>query len=203
MPALPRALAKRPSLRRRALLLALGAAALALMLVAPAFAVDCDGITLPDGCLFTATGGDTADPDDGFGVTNAAGVPLWDFYQTLDLQKAGYPISQRSEDGVFTLQAFQKVILQWDPDKSRFNYLNTLDILHNRFSVNLPNVPAHQNLMADAGAPFSQVVQNHLAILDQNSKIKADGWAPGRTRRSAPAVPSISRSRFWRMARRD
>ena len=105
------------------------------------------------GGVFTATGGDTADPDDGFAVTNAAGVALWAFYQTLDLQKAGYPISQRWVDGVFTYQAFQKIILQWDSDKSRFNYLNTLDILHNRHGVNLPNVPAHQNLAADAGAP--------------------------------------------------
>ena len=55
-------------------MLALAVAALALILVAPAFAVDCDGITLPDGCLFTTTGGHTADPDDGFAVTNAAGV---------------------------------------------------------------------------------------------------------------------------------
>ena len=73
---------------------------------------------LDDGCLFTITGGDTPDPDDGYAVTNADDVPLWDFVRERDLQAIGYPISQRWVNGPFTLQAFQKVILQWDPGKS-------------------------------------------------------------------------------------
>ena len=70
-------------------------------------AVACGGIDLEGGCLFTVTGGDTPDPDDGFAVTNADDVPLWDFVQARDLDALGYPISQRWTDGLFTLQAFQ------------------------------------------------------------------------------------------------
>ena len=138
-----------------------------------AAALECDGIALDDGCLFTITGGDTADPDDGFAVTNADGAPLWDFVRERDLQAIGYPISQRWGDGPFTLQAFQKVILQWDPGKQRMNYYNTLDVLANRYpEIELPNVPPHQVLDADQGADFATIKQNHLALLDQNAAIK-------------------------------
>ena len=112
-------------------------------------------------------------PDDGFAVTNADGVPLWDFVRERDLQAIGYPISQRWVNGPFTLQAFQKVILQWDPGKSRMNYYNTLDVLANRYpDVELPNVPPHQVLEADRGADFATITRNHLALLDQNAAIK-------------------------------
>ena len=142
--------------------LALATIALALAgtltaaLAAPVYAVDCDGIALPDGCLFTITGGDTPYPDDGFAVTNADGVPMWDFVREQDLQAIGYPISQRWSDGPFTLQAFQKVILQWDPGKQRVNWYNTLDALANKYpGIDLPNVPRHQTLEADQGVTTS------------------------------------------------
>ena len=139
-----------------------------------AAALDCEGIPLDDGCLFTITGGDTADPDDGFAVTNADSVPLWSFVRKRDLYAIGYPISQRWVNGPFTLQAFQKVILQWDPGKSRMNYYNTLDVLANRYpDVELPNVPSHQVLEADRGADVAAIRRNHLALLDQNAAIKA------------------------------
>ena len=139
----------------------------------PAGALDCEGAALDDGCLFTITGGDTADPDDGYAVTNADGVPLWDFVRERDLQAIGYPISQRWVNGPFTLQAFQKVILQWDPNNHRMNYYNTLDVLANRYpEVELPNVPPHRVLQADQGANFATIKRNHLLLLDQNPAIK-------------------------------
>ena len=167
----------RPNGRRRRLRLALAVVAIAavvsLTVWPSAAALECDGIGLDDGCLFTITGGDTADPDDGFAVTNADGVPLWDFVRERDLQALGHPISQRWVDGPFTLQAFQKVILQWDPGKQRMNYYNTLDVLANRYpGVELPNVPPHQVLEADRGADFATIKQHHLALLDQNAAIE-------------------------------
>ncbi len=149
---------------------------LAAVTVSPAQALGCGpevGIPLDNGCLFTITGSDTAEPADGFAVTNRDGVPLWDFVASKELLAIGYPISQRWVDGPFTLQAFQKVILQWDPDRGRMNYYNTLDALANRFpQITLPNVPPHQVLAKEAGADFATVKENHLALLDQNDKIK-------------------------------
>ena len=161
--------------RPRVLFVAVVLATTAALTLGPsAGALDCEGMTLDDGCLFTITAGDTDDPDDGFAVTNADGVPLWDFTRARDLQAIGYPISQRWGNGPFTLQAFQKVILQWDPGKARMNYYNTLDVLANRYpEVELPNVPPHQVLEADRGVDFATITQNHLALLDQNAAIKA------------------------------
>ena len=144
--------------------------------VSPTQALGCGpeaGIPLENGCHFTITGSDTAEPWDGFAVTNADDVPLWDFVASRELQAIGYPISQRWVDGPFTLQAFQKVILQWDPDRGRMNYYNTLDALANRFpQITLANVPPHQVLAKEPGADFATVKENHLALLDQNAKIK-------------------------------
>ena len=136
-------------------LAALVAAAAMLLALAPqARALECEGIVLDDGCLFTITGGDTPEPDDGYAVTNADRVPLWDFVRDKNAQAIGYPISQRWIDGPFTLQAFQKVILQWDP-AGRMNSYNTLDVLADRYpQVELPFVPAHQWLEADRDADF-------------------------------------------------
>lgn len=147
--------------------------ALVLAFTPAASALECDGIPLDGGCLFTITGGDTTYPYDGYAVTNADDVPLWDFVKLRDLGALGYPISQRWVDGPFTLQAFQKVILQWDSGRRRMNYYNTLDNLANRFpEIELPFVPAHQVLEADRGADFQTITQNHLALLDQNEAIK-------------------------------
>ena len=106
-----------PAVAKRLCLAALVVALLAV-LAPSAGALGLRGLPLDGGCSFTITGGDTDDPDDGFAVTNADDVPLWDFVQARDLQAIGYPISQRWVDGPFTLQAFQKVILQWDPARS-------------------------------------------------------------------------------------
>ena len=83
----------------RRLVLAAVAVAVAAALAAPVNAIECDGIALPDGCLFTITGGDTPYPNDGFPVTNADGVPMWDFVREQDRQAVGYPISQRWSNG--------------------------------------------------------------------------------------------------------
>ena len=140
---------------------------------APAHALECEGSELDDGCLFTITGGATSNPIDGYAVTNAAGVPLWDFVRDREAQAIGYPISQRWSEGPFTLQAFQKVILQWDPGRQRMNYYNTLDALANRYPwVELPFVPPHQVLEEDQGATLGAIIRNHLALLDQNEAIK-------------------------------
>ena len=93
--------------RLRAVLAVIAIAAAAALSSWPsAAALECEGVALDAGCLFTITGGDTSDPDDGFAVTKADSVPLWDFVRERDLQAIGYPISQRWVNGPFTLQAF-------------------------------------------------------------------------------------------------
>lgn len=136
---------------------------------------DCPFTAVRDGCLYTNTGSDTADPFDGFAVTNAGGIPFWNFYRTLSPQDVGYPISRRFQlDGLW-VQAFQKVILQWQPATGTFNYLNTLDLLADRHpGVELPFLPAHKVLPLPADAAFAECQAAQLAILDSNPQIKAE-----------------------------
>ena len=145
-------------------------------------AVGCEaneGTPLTEGCLYTITGGDTADPTDGFPVVNTATIPWYTCVSTLDLQDVGYPIAQTFEFDGFQILALQKVMLQYRPDYadtgpcSQFAYLNTMDLLANTYGVNLPGVPAHAVLPEDAGASWAQIEANHLALLDQNPIIKA------------------------------
>ena len=163
--------------RWRPLRVALAAVAIAGAAVMNAWttasALECEGVVLDDGCLFTITGSDTPDPDDGYSVTNAHGAPFFDFVRALDLQSIGYPISQRWASEAFTLQAFQKVILQWDPGEGRMSYYNTLDALANRYpEVELPYVPPHQVIETDGDGDFGSVARAHLALLDENAAIK-------------------------------
>lgn len=163
--------------RWRPLRVALAAVAIAVAATmnawTPAAALECEGVVLDDGCLFTITGGDTPDLDDGYAVTNAHDVPFFDYVRARDVQSIGYPISQRWISGSFTFQAFQKVILQWDPGEARMNYYNTLDVLANRYpEVALPNVPPHQVLESDGDGDFASVARAHLALLDENAAIK-------------------------------
>ena len=140
-----------------------------------AAADDCPFTAVRNGCLYTNTGADTADPFDGFAVTNDGGIPFWDFYRRLSPQDAGYPISQRFQlDGLW-VQAFQKVILQWQPATNSFDYLNTLYLLADRYpGVELPILPAHAVLALPADASFAERQTAQLAILDANMQIKAE-----------------------------
>ena len=163
-------------------LLAVVVSLLVVGAVSSVHAVGCDanaGTSLTDGCLYTITGGDTADPTDGFPVVNTATIPWYTCVSTLKLQDVGYPIAQPFEFNGFQILALQKVMLQYRPDYantgpcSQFAYLNTMDLLANSFGVNLGGVPAHTVLPEDEGASWAQIEANHLALLDQNAVIKA------------------------------
>ena len=145
-------------------------------------AIGCDphqGTPIEGGCLYTITGGDTPDPSDGFPIVDVGGIDWYSCVRTLDLQDVGYPIGQQFEFSGFQILPLQKVMLQYRPDYqdrggcSKFAYLNSMDLLANRFGVNLPGVPAHRVLPEDEGASFSQIIENHLRLLDANPVLKA------------------------------
>ena len=69
--------------------------------------------------------------DAGFSVTNADGIPFWDTWQQLGLENAGYPTSGRFVWRDYVIQVFQKVALQWRPNRGIFrleDYGNPLAI---------------------------------------------------------------------------
>ncbi len=126
-----------------------------------------------NGWFYSQTG-----PGDGtgFAVNDDGGIPMWtDFQNTGGVAQLGYPVSRRWAAGPFTLQAFQKGILQWQPGLGMF-FLNTYDTLSQAgfddwlFAVK--TVPKPQEFPQDLGQSFDVVIENHLTLLDQNTAIK-------------------------------
>lgn len=113
----------------------------------------------------------------GFSVTNADGVPLWDAFQTLGgVDVLGYPVTRRFQSDGFTVQAFQKAVLQWRPDQGGFNFLNTFDALHDHgrddWLETYRQTPRPDDTTPDKGLAWDKVVARHLALLD-GSKVPA------------------------------
>jgi hypothetical protein len=126
------------------------------------------------GRFFTQTGSNTGR---GYPVSDNATARFWTAFQDLGgVQALGYPVSQRFMLHGFLVQAFQKAILQWDPSKNGVNVANTLDVMnregHDAWLEAFRQVPTHGTLSEDDGAPFSQVINNHLALLDVNPAIR-------------------------------
>ncbi|MCY3895921.1 MAG: M23 family metallopeptidase [Chloroflexi bacterium] len=129
---------------------------------------------IPEGWFYTQTGGEGV----GFAVWDDADARFWSAFQELGgIPVVGYPISQRFQQHGFTVQAFQKLVLQWDPGANRANAANTLDNLHHAgfdpWLASFRQVPPHQALPQDAGQPFEIVTANHLALLDANPDIRS------------------------------
>ena len=172
----PAGLARRP-LTRASRTAALVAVALAAFLLtnAPAHAAgEPQDWGIPNGWFFTQTGSNLE--YQGFRVTDNHDVPFWTFFQENGgVSQFGYPISRRWMSGPFTLQAFQRAILQWQPGRGMF-FLNIYDNLSrdgfDDWLNTVKNIPPPQAFPEDAGQPFSVIKENHLRLLDQNLAIK-------------------------------
>ena len=129
----------------------------------------------PGGWFYTQTGGEGA----GFPVWDDDEARFWTAFQELGgIPVVGYPISHRFQQHGFTVQAFQKLVLQWDPGADRANAANTLDNLHQSgfdpWLESFRQVPKHQTLQEDSGQPFDVITANHLELLDANPDIRAE-----------------------------
>jgi hypothetical protein len=70
---------------------------------------------VPNGWFFTQTSG--RDGVGGFAVTDEGGVRFWSEFGRLGgVSGLGYPVSRRFVSRGFTVQAFQKGVLQWRPE---------------------------------------------------------------------------------------
>ncbi len=165
-------------------LASLVAAVMLLLPVTPALAQGADApparttcgldFAVADGHFFTQT---AAEPGLGFDVIDDQQARFWTAFRELGgVPALGFPITSRFQLRGFTVQAFQKAVLQWDPTKQGVNVANTLDTLHeagaDQWLEAFRQVPPHLFLPADDGAAFDQVIRNHLALLDANPAIR-------------------------------
>lgn len=127
---------------------------------------------VPNGHFFSQTNGRGKDSPSGFSVTDEGGVPLWSGFKALGgVDVLGYPVTRRFEMDGFTVQAFQKAVLQWRPEQKSFAFLNTFDVLHDRgrddWLQTYRQTPPPADTSADAGLPFDRVQARHVAMLDK------------------------------------
>jgi hypothetical protein len=126
---------------------------------------------IANGHFFTQTNG-RKDSTAGFPVTDEGGVPLWSTFQALGgLDVLGYPVTRRFDLDGFTVQAFQKAVLQWHADQKSFAFLNTFDVLHERGHDDWLEVyrqtPRPLDTSADSGLSWEKVLARHVALLDK------------------------------------
>jgi len=86
---------------------------------------------VPGGHFFTQTNGQPAlSSATGFAVTNASNLGFWDEFQKLGgVDSAGYPMSNRFHWRGFTVQVFQKLVLQGSETGSEVSIVNVMQEL--------------------------------------------------------------------------
>jgi hypothetical protein len=71
----------------------------------------------------------------------------------------------------FTVQAFQKSVLQWRQEQKAVDFLNTFDVLHDRGRDDWLQVyrqtPPPLDTSADAGLTWDRIMARHVALLDK------------------------------------
>ena len=157
---------------RRAALLAV-LVLMALAATAPARA-DTHDYPVEGGRLFTQAA-DSDVPDAGFAVTDAGGLPFWTEFQRLGgVQALGYPISRRFVWDGFTVQVFQKVVLQWQPEFNGFAFVNVFDRLTlEGYDQTLEEllVPPSENF-DEAGLTWDQIIASRQGLLNANPALR-------------------------------
>lgn len=160
--------------KRRSVLILL---ALLLFLPGPivggvgAAALDWD---VPGGRFYSQAGGGDGR---GYSVTDDSGVRFWSEFRRLGgVSGLGYPISGRLEWDGFTVQAFQRGILQWRPEVGRAYLVNVFDRLHDLgrddYLWSFRQTPPPRD-WPEAGLSWSEVIRGRLSVLDRWPALRA------------------------------
>lgn len=132
-----------------------------------------------NGRFFRQTNGaPTATDPSGFAVTDDDGIPFWTEFRRLGgAAFVGYPISQRYVWDGLPVQAFQKMVLQWQPGPNRFFAVNVFDRMHDAgaddWLYEKRGIPRQSVDPEEAGLTFDQVKERRLRWLDEQPEIKA------------------------------
>lgn len=102
-------------------------------------------------------------------------------YERWGLQKIGYPISQRYTYNGFVMQAFQKAIMQWQPETQTVVLVNIFDELHqlgfDRELLQRRQVPLQLPAGWDGNLPFSEIKEKRVALLTVRPALSNAYWA--------------------------
>lgn len=133
---------------------------------------------IPHGHFFKEANGAGGAGITGYLATDDERVPIWQHFAGLGgVGALGYPIADRFTLDGFTVQAFQKAVLQWHPSDGQFYFLNVLDLLHDHgddgWLQSKRQIPPAAANSADAGLSWNQVMARHLAFLAASPTLQA------------------------------
>jgi hypothetical protein len=128
------------------------------------------------GRFYTQTNGGQAGK--GYAVVDDDSARFWSEFRRLGgVDGLGYPASRRFTWEGFTVQVFQKAILQWRPELGRAFFVNVLDRLSaagkDDWLLSARMTPRPLDPSLDTGLAWPAVVARHQALLDGDRAIKA------------------------------
>ncbi|MBI2941743.1 MAG: hypothetical protein HYY04_15030, partial [Chloroflexi bacterium] len=133
---------------------------------------------LPSGWFFTQTGGKSGG---GFAVTDDGGIPFWTAFQRFGgVDAVGYPVSQRFAWDGFVVQAFQRVVFQWNPHDRAVYFVNVFDRLSGLGRDDwLRTVRQTPRPIAidERGKGWAVIVRGRLALLDARPAMREKYFA--------------------------
>ncbi len=134
------------------------------------------------GHFYTQTAGSGRADGLGYAVVDDDEARFWTSFQRLGgLSALGYPISQRFHYHGLVAQGFQKGILLWDARTQSVSLMNLFDELSaagaDPFLQIHRLIPPPEPWSQDDGQPWTVVVANHLALLEEDAAIKAAYYA--------------------------
>jgi hypothetical protein len=133
---------------------------------------------MPSGYFFTQTNGQPALASaTGFPVTNAGGLAFWDEFQRLGgVEAVGYPLSNRFTWRGFTIQVFQRLVLQGPEQGGEVSIVNLMQELSllgkDDWLREEKLVPPPLPIEFDAGVPPENIAAHHLALLADDPAIE-------------------------------
>ncbi len=152
----------------------IGAAILALAITSSTFgslpvlaqSLPASQFAIADGRFFTETGGGASR---GFSVTDDDQARFWTAFQRYGgVSAIGYPVSQRFVWDGFTVQVFQRAVLQWRPERNGVAFVNLFDRLSDAGKndwLRQTHLTPPPRSFDDEGKPWSTVVSQHMAVL--------------------------------------
>ncbi len=161
-------------LAARALRVSVLLAILAMTLAVPVRAQEAE-YPVAGGQFFTQTGGDTADPADGYAVVDDSEARFWTAFEEFGgVAGVGYPVSRRFIWDGFVTQVMQKAVFQWRPDEQATAFVNVFDDLHRLgFDGQLADelVP-EQEEFDETGLSWPQILEKRVALLDEEPLLR-------------------------------
>ena len=146
-----------------------------LLLSFPRFPISAAGedYDIPSGHFFTQT----SSGGKGYSVVDDDAARFWSEFQRLGgVQAVGSPVSRRFLWSGFVSQVMQRVVFQWRPDVGQVYFVNVFDLFTQAGqdgSLEVTRqVPRPLPADFDGGKDFAQVMQDRLALLDENPAIR-------------------------------